>query len=121
MVAMLDIAKRGALDAYLAHALPQWPEMSRIVDHVARLHPTSLRIKELFETVEAFLVVGQFFNEKRKLLGLNTILDLACGHGLLGVMLAYRFPDMSVRCVDLEPREAFHHYLEAWAAEGTDQ
>ena len=30
------------------------------------------------------------------------IYDLACGHGLLGVLLAYRFPHCIVHCVDLE-------------------
>merc|ERR1711924_115952 len=50
--------------------------------------------------------------------GLCEIFDMACGHGLLGVLLAYRFPDVKVVCVDLEPRMCWEHYLEAWASEG---
>ena len=60
--------------------------------------------------------------------GLNTIFDLACGHGLLGVLLAYRFGcpdgdsctskhcrgDIKVVCVDLERRAAFNHYVEGF-------
>ncbi|CAE8659228.1 unnamed protein product, partial [Polarella glacialis] len=105
MVAALGAEARRALDAYLAYALPHWPEMPRIVEHVAQHHPKSLRLKELFETVECFRIVGRFLHERKRLHGLDSIADLACGHGLLGVLLAYRFQDVSVECVDLEPRQ----------------
>uniref|UniRef100_A0A7S1SIH7 Methyltransferase domain-containing protein n=1 Tax=Tetraselmis chuii TaxID=63592 RepID=A0A7S1SIH7_9CHLO len=44
----------------------------------------------------------------------DTIWDLACGHGLLGIMLACRFPRKRVVCVDLEARPAFAAYRAAW-------
>ena len=118
MVSMLDDAGRSALDYYLAHALPQWPEMPCIVAHIATRHPTSLRVKELVESVECFRLVGQFFYERWKQRGLTTLLDLACGHGLVGVLLAYRFPQLRVVCVDLERRRCWAHYQEAWGVEG---
>ena len=118
MVAALDERALALLDCYLAHALPQWPEMARIVARIAARHPTSLRLKELCETVELFLVVGQFFFERWRRHGLTTLLDLACGHGLLGVLLAYRFPMLQVVCVDLEARSCWAHYRDAWLAEG---
>jgi tRNA1(Val) A37 N6-methylase TrmN6 len=46
------------------------------------------------------------------------IYDLACGHGLLGVMLAHRFPRLRVVCVDLKRRPAFDHYLEVYRGFG---
>ena len=118
MVAGLAPGDRAALDAYLAHAAPQWPELPAVVSHVAAKHPTSLRLKELFETLEFFRVVGQFLYERQRQGKLDSILDLACGHGLLGVLLAYRFPEVPVTCVDLEPRLSLAHYREAWVAEG---
>jgi hypothetical protein len=35
---------------------------------------------------------------------------LACGHGLLGVLFAYRFPKAKICCVDLELRDGFGHF-----------
>jgi hypothetical protein len=43
---------------------------------------------------------------------------MACGHGLLGVLLAYRFGDLKVTCVDLELRPGFDHYLQAFVNQG---
>jgi hypothetical protein len=122
MVAVLSAANRTALDEYLLHVAPQWPELPAVLSHVATHHANSLRLKELFETMECFRVVGQFIWEKHHQAGahtkLDSILDLACGHGLLGVLLAYRFPDVQVTCVDLEPRACLEHYREAFVAEG---
>merc|ERR1712194_316084 len=39
---------------------------------------------------------------------------MACGHGLLGVLLASRFHDVQVVCVDLERRPSFAHYVETF-------
>ena len=135
MVGRMPAAGRAALEDYLGHVAPQWPELGAIVGHVSSHHPTSLRLKELLETLETFRLVGQFIYERHRrqpgaggggaaggaaggVGGVSEILDLACGHGLLGVLLAYRFPDVPVICVDLEPRACFAHYREAWAAHG---
>ena len=89
MVAALSAANRVGLDEYLAHVAPQWPELPAVLGYVATHYPKSLRLKELFETMECFRVVGQFIYERscdcdcddqngggRKL---ESILDLACG------------------------------------------
>jgi hypothetical protein len=49
---------------------------------------------------------------------ITEILDLACGHGLVGCLLAYRFPKLVVKCVDTQERSAWQAYLSAWRAHG---
>jgi len=51
----------------------------------------------------------------------DTLWDLACGHGLLGILLAYRFPGKRVVCVDLAPHPAFRAYCAAWETVGQKQ
>jgi SAM-dependent methyltransferase len=48
----------------------------------------------------------------------TAILDLACGHGLAGVLLAYRFGDIPVVCLDRVRRACFDTYVEAFEALG---
>ena len=45
---------------------------------------------------------------------IDNLYDLAAGHGLLGVLLARRFPDVTVTCVDLEKRNYFETYRQAF-------
>ena len=82
--------------------------------------PQYLRVKELFESLEAFSFVSSVIltaeNQGR---AIGTIYDLCCGHGLLGTLLAYRFPRKRVVCVDLEERPGFHVLRQAWVAHGT--
>ena len=106
-------------------------------------HPAALRVKELFETVETFSVIAKQIAyiqsraakqaKTRKKGGgassassssaaaataeytpIEHIFDFACGHGLLGVLLGYRFPGVKVVCCDLERRSYFDHYIEAF-------
>ena len=87
-------------------------------------HAEHLRIKELFETVEVWRKVVahlQRCNEVRKSLGfapVARIYDIASGHGLLSVLLAYRFPELTVIAVDREQRPGFAHYVQAVDAFG---
>ena len=87
-------------------------ELSAILGEIAERHPKYLRVKELFETIEAYKRIGQAIYEQWKAGRVEVIYDFACGHGLLGVLLAYRFPKLRVVCVDLERRPAFDHSLE---------
>lgn len=48
----------------------------------------------------------------------STVYDVACGHGLVGLLLAYRFPELRVVGVDLSRRAAYDAYLDAWRAAG---
>lgn len=58
MVAALSEQHRELLCAYIDHATPQWPELIKIVDRVSKMYPSSLRLKELLETIESFLYIG---------------------------------------------------------------
>ena len=51
--------------------------------------------------------------KERGLPVLDRIYDVASGHGLLAVLLAYRFPHTEVIALDLEKRAGFEHYVEA--------
>jgi hypothetical protein len=87
-------------------------ELSAIVAEISRRYPKHLRVKELFETLALYTRVGQAIYEQWRVGNVETIYEFACGHGLLGVLLAYRFPKLPVICIDLEKRPAFDHYLE---------
>ena len=92
-------------------------------------------MKELFENLEAFqivssvIIMSQDSSAKKKdkdkdnadhlkANHIDTIYDLACGHGLLGILLAYRFPTKKVICVDLEQRQSFYAFRDAFIAKG---
>ena len=51
----------------------------------------------------------------------TAIYDIACGHGLAGVLMAYRFPSLPVVCIDRMRRPCFNSFLEAFAKFGEGQ
>jgi len=62
-------------------------------------HPRYWRVKELFENLEAFQIVScvttmsqdsvkKEKNDPKANINIDTIYDLACGHGLLIILLA---------------------------------
>jgi len=87
-------------------------QFSVIIAKIVERYPKYLRVKELFETIEAYKRIGQDIYEQWRAGNVETIYDFACGHGLLGMLLAYRFHKLNVVCVDLKRRPAFDHYLE---------
>jgi SAM-dependent methyltransferase len=95
-------------------------ELEAALRLVWEARPTSLRVKELLETVETFGLVEAQIAAVQARAGaarrIEHIYDLACGHGLLGVLLAYRFSSCSVVCVDLERRDSFDHLVEGFRA-----
>jgi len=124
--------------AYLVSRFPSSPSAVQALKLVweSEESPDALRVKELFETVETFVVLEKQISrirsraakEARTFLppesgaatprspaqgrgGIDRIYDLASGHGLLGVLLAHRFPACAVVCVDLERRKHFDLYL----------
>jgi hypothetical protein len=162
-------------DVFLPHFFPQYFTVaaaaggvdsessgclvSRALRWTWERQPKSLRVKELFETVETYAVVADQISRIRAraasahatnslIVGpsvpgagwssvgadrdavtalsdelggaadVEHIYDVACGHGLLGVLLALRFPHCQVTCVDLERRECFGHYLQGFQAQG---
>ncbi len=111
MVHDLDAERLEMLGIYLTETLVS-PELAATILEISERHPKYLRVKELFETVEAYRRIGQGIYEQWRAGNVETIYDFACGHGLLGVLLAYRFKKLKVVCVDLERRPAFGHYLD---------
>lgn len=49
---------------------------------------------------------------------IESIVELACGHGLIGVLLAYRFPQLQVHLYDLHQRPTFNAFLRAFETHG---
>eukprot|EP00658_Telonema_sp_P-2_P023774 TRINITY_DN19536_c0_g1_i2.p1 TRINITY_DN19536_c0_g1~~TRINITY_DN19536_c0_g1_i2.p1 ORF type:complete len:345 (+),score=66.82 TRINITY_DN19536_c0_g1_i2:158-1192(+) len=119
MVAELDATQAALLASYLHHRFTdRSQEMVECLRTIAERHPKRLRVKELFETVEAWHVVCSWIQtciaqrKEHGLPSLDTVYDAACGHGLMGVLLAYRFPQLQVVCVDKKERAAFNSYVE---------
>jgi len=117
MVADLDDERRELLFAYVAET-GHSEELAAIIADVVERHPKYLRVKETFETFEAYKRIGQAIYDQWRDGKVETVYDFACGHGLLGVLFAYRFRKLNVVCVDLERRPAFDHYLDASRAHG---
>lgn len=117
MVADLDAERLQLLLTYVSETTRS-EELSAFVATTVELHPTYLRVKELFETVEAYRRIGQAVYERWRAGEVDVVYDFACGHGLLGVLLAYRFRKLRVVCVDLERRPAFGHYLDVLGGMG---
>mmetsp|Transcript_31067 Transcript_31067/g.99355 ORF Transcript_31067/g.99355 Transcript_31067/m.99355 type:complete len:394 (-) Transcript_31067:163-1344(-) len=101
--------------------MPHNPEVGRAFAACARALPTALRVKELIESIEAYAVLEAFVVTSCSQAGRScrTIADLACGHGLVGLLLAYRFPHREVICCDLKRRPAFDALVDAFRSEGS--
>ena len=96
-----------------------FPEFASIFHHVFLVSPRYLRVKELFESLEAFQIISNIIvmsSDSHE--NIDTIYDLACGHGLVGILLAYRFPTKHVICVDLEARGSFDVFRTAFETKG---
>jgi hypothetical protein len=120
-ISSLSPQLRGRFYRYLKEGFGQhYPELADIF-HFIDTTPNRqyLRVKEIFESLEAFRVISSFIlTAQQQDRPIDTIFDLACGHGLVGCMLAYRFPNKKVVCVDLERRPAFAAYVRAWEEKG---
>lgn len=91
-------------------------ELPGILHHVSLHSPQYLRVKELFETCESFKLIGDIIVKDAD--KIDTIYDLACGHALLGTLLAYRFPRKKVVCVDLVERDSHFAFRSAFVEVG---
>ena len=119
-VADLSETLRANVASYLRSRCPHSLELVNVCDHVALTQPTHLRVKELVETMEVAMITGDAIHASlaRDPARVTTVYDLACGHGLLGCLLAYRFPRLDVVCVDTERRPCFDTYVGAFQAAG---
>ena len=102
----LSAVKRARLWRYLRDLTsdPQLPE------RVAGVDPRYVRVKELLESCEIAALVERALRSRRG--APSTIYDVACGHGLVGLLLAHRLPATRVVSIDRKRRPAF----DAWSA-----
>lgn len=78
-----------------------------------------LRIKEVFESLESYKVIANFIIAASKTSSApKSIVELACGHGLVGCLLAYRFHNLSVHLYDLKKRPTFDAFIRAFESKG---
>ena len=110
MVHGLDAERLDLLLTYVEETTMS-DRLATMIAEISRQYPSYLRVKELFETFEAYKRIGQHVYEQWKAGRVERIYEMCAGHGLLGILLAYRFPKLSIVCVDAERRPAFDHYL----------
>jgi len=111
MVRGLDGERFDLLLTYVAETTFS-DRLATMIAEISRRYPSYLRVKETFETFEAYKRIGQDIYEHWRDGRVAHIYDLCAGHGLLGMLLAFRFPKLAVACVDIDQRPAFEHYLE---------
>ena len=118
-------ARDGGLDVQTTRAfLPtcamraRFARARRAVRVVADVAPRWTRVKELVESVEAFRNALAFLAEAETKgeRAVDTFFDMACGHGLVGVLIAYAFPEKTVRACDWTRRPAFEAYARVFGA-----
>jgi len=136
MVNELADDTKDRIREYIIERCPGSAEIADALFWVAETYPRQLRTKELIETMEAMTLIGASINvllDERSSRSSDiendnsndsdtaqrnkqsmTIYDLACGHGLGGMLLAYRFPEVGVVCVDTERRPCWNTYIEAF-------
>ena len=110
------------LKAYIIERCPGSAEIADVLFWVAEQFPQQLRSKEMCETVESVTLIGADINSRLSKqhdpTGARrenmTIYDLACGHALGGLMLAYRFSFIKVVCIDKEERPCWSSYRAAF-------
>ena len=124
-VGKLKPVQRARIWRYIRDCMgPYYTELGNILAAVDLDDQGHLRVKELFENIEAFKSISRFIlatNRTRNSLQLEplqNVVELAGGHGLLSVLLAYRFPQLNIACYDLLKRPTFGAFLRAFETHG---
>lgn len=124
-VGRLKPLQRARIWRYIRDCMgPYYTELGNILAAVDLDEEGHLRVKELFENIEAFKAISRFIlatNRTRnsiQLEPLQNVVELAGGHGLLSVLLAYRFPQLNIACYDLLKRPTFEAFLRAFETLG---
>ena len=127
--------QRARVWRYLRDAmgLSYYTEIASIFASVDNDTDGHLRVKEIFESFEAYKVLSNFIIAAQRTVNdiqsknnntmvhipeIKKIVELACGHGLVGILLAYRFPKLQVYLYDLNQRPTFASYLRAFENHG---
>ena len=126
----LSPLKRARLWRYLRDLIPSRPALPEAVARLEAAQPRFGRVKEILESCEAFLHAeraalaaggeGGEGGDGEEAAPTRPIFDVACGHGLVGALLAYRFPRRRIVAVDLERRPAFDAWVGALRGDGCD-
>jgi hypothetical protein len=104
--------------------LSYYSEMASIMEAVDSDEHGHLRVKEVFESFETYRKISSFITDAQKTLKsidappIQSIVELACGHGLVGTLLAYRFHNLSIHLYDLHKRPTFDAFLRAFESRG---
>jgi len=88
---------------------------------ISILPPQYVRIKELLESLEVFGHVERLLlskQQRKKTRRISHIYDIGCGHGLVGMLCAAAFPDITVHAIDRIPRESFQAQRTAFQSAG---
>jgi hypothetical protein len=101
-----------------------FPELALILAAAEQDDAGHIRVKELFESVEVYRCIVNFIVSAQRTLKasnqppIESIVELAAGHGLVSVLLAYRFPKLKVVLYDLYKRPTFQAFLDAFESQG---
>lgn len=122
----LPPAKRARLWRYLRELMPSRPALPEVFHELGVRHGRFARVKEILESCEVYRhAEAAVLAAEAAATGadaasaappLTSVFDAACGHGLVGLLLAYRFPWLRLASCDLSRRPAYDAYLEAWEA-----
>ena len=121
----LTVAEQELLRLYLRSSFSGEEELLKAFDRLLEHSAEHLRVKEVFETIEIWKKVVSHLQrcnkvrKERNLPQIGRVYDVASGHGLLAVLLAYRFPHTEVFALDIERRAGFELYVEAVNRFGT--
>ena len=104
--------------------LSHYPELAAIMAAADEDEYGHVRVKELFESLESYKVLANFIvaaqrtGQQNGYPPIERIVEVACGHGLVGILLAYRFRNLQVHLYDLEKRPTFNAFLRAFESKG---
>ena len=123
--------RRLMLWRYLRELMPSRPLLPEVFAELERNHGRYARVKELLESTMVFQHVEQAILRsdpstvlkrgkvhvtagRSYLPRTRKLLDVACGHGLVGLLVAYRFPQVEVLGIDRTQRPAYSAFVDAW-------
>lgn len=123
VVGKLNPYQRARVWRYLRDVMgmSHYSEMATIMAAVECDVDGHLRLKEIFESFETYKILSAFVVATTRTLAsqsnpvkIKNIVELASGHGLVGLLLAYRFPDIYIHSYDLHKRKTFDAFVRAF-------